>query len=68
MTRSPFIFFVSLAALVLAASLVWFWGMRPEPTVMLFIGAALAICASAARRRNRAEAIPVVGNFGVFRS
>jgi hypothetical protein len=66
--RSPFIVVSTVIALALAAAAIWVWGTRPEPTLMLFIGAELAIVGSAARSRDRRNAEAAAGTLGVNRS
>jgi hypothetical protein len=66
--RSPVIFVSTVIALALAVIAIWVWGTRPEPTLMLFMGAELVILSSAARRRDRRNDTASTSWFGVPKS
>lgn len=66
--KSSFVLISTVIALALATLAVTVWGSRPEPTLMLFIGAELAIVGSAARRRDRRDNAAPDRPWGVTRS
>ncbi|MEO6392717.1 MAG: hypothetical protein ABIP75_12785 [Pyrinomonadaceae bacterium] len=51
--KSPLILVSTVIALGTAALVVWVWGTRPEPPVMLFVGAGFVLVGWAARRFHR---------------
>ncbi len=66
--KSSFVLISTVVALAVAALALTVWGTRPEPTLMLFIGAELAIVGSAARSRDRRNNSAPVRSWGVTKS
>lgn len=66
--KSPLILVSTVIALSAGALVVWIWGTRPEPTVMLFVGAGFALVGWAARRVNRQNSAAATEAVGVTES
>ena len=66
--KSPLLLVLTVIALGTGALVVWIWGTRPEPTVMLFVGAGFALVGWAARRFNRQSDAAAAEALGVTES